>query len=114
MELPMSIYHLSVKVVSRSRGRSATGAVAYRAGERIQDERTGIVHDYRRRRGVLHTELVLPLGVAMTREELWNGAERSWRRPEKTARRPGSMRSHCQRSCPQSSGSSSPWYLATG
>lgn len=87
MELPMSIYHLSVKVVSRSSGRSATGAAAYRAGERIQDERTGIVHDYRRRRGVLHTELVMPLGVAMTREELWSGAELAETRKNSTTAR---------------------------
>ena len=37
----MAIYHLSVKTISRSAGRSATAAAAYRAGVEIADERTG-------------------------------------------------------------------------
>mgnify|MGYP001776208594 FL=1 len=83
----MSIYHLSVKTISRSSGRSATAAAAYRAGERIRDQRTGVVHDYRRRHGVLHTELVLPPGVFMTREELWSGAEMAEVRKNSTTAR---------------------------
>ena len=74
----MAIYHLSVKTISRSSGRSATGAAAYRAGARIKDERTGELFDYRRRKGVLHTEIVLPSGApswAADRERLWNAAE---------------------------------------
>jgi MobA/MobL family len=42
----MAIYHLSVKTISRSAGRSATAAAAYRAGIKITDERTGELHDY--------------------------------------------------------------------
>ena len=40
-----TIYHLSVKTISRSAGRSATAAAAYRAGVAITDERSGEVHD---------------------------------------------------------------------
>ena len=54
----MAIYHLSVKAISRSAGRSATAAAAYRAATRIEDERTGLVHDYSRKAGVLHREIV--------------------------------------------------------
>ena len=42
----MAIYHLSVKTVSRSTGRSAVAAAAYRAGERLTNEADGAAHDY--------------------------------------------------------------------
>ena len=48
----MAIYHLAVKSVSRSTGRSAVAAVAYRAGVCLENERDGLVHDYTRRGGV--------------------------------------------------------------
>ena len=74
----MAIYHLSVKTISRSAGRSATAAAAYRAGVEIMDTRTGEVHDYRRKGGVVHSELVLPKDApewARDRAALWNAAE---------------------------------------
>jgi hypothetical protein len=74
----MAIFHCDVKTISRAKGRSSTAAAAYRAGERIEDERTGEVFDYTRRRGVEHTELVLPVGapdMAQDRSSLWNAAE---------------------------------------
>ena len=71
----MAIYHLSAKPISRAQGRSATGAAAYRAGVEITDERTGLVHDYTRKGGVLHSELILPGGGTADRAEFWNGIE---------------------------------------
>ncbi|UBU64143.1 MobA/MobL family protein (plasmid) [Acidithiobacillus ferrooxidans] len=71
----MAIYHLSAKPISRGAGRSATGAAAYRAGVEITDERTGLVHDYTRKGGVLHSELILPGGGTADRAEFWNGVE---------------------------------------
>ena len=71
----MAIYHLSAKPISRAAGRSATGAAAYRAGVEITDERTGLVHDYTRKGGVLHSELILPGGGTSDRAEFWNGIE---------------------------------------
>ena len=74
----MAQYHLSVKTISRSGGRSATGAAAYRVGCEITDERTGIVHDYERKRGVVSADLVLPEQApewARDRAALWNAAE---------------------------------------
>ena len=71
----MAIYHLSAKPISRAQGRSATGAAAYRAGVEITDERTGLVHDYSRKGGVLHAELVLPGGGSADRAEFWNRLE---------------------------------------
>ena len=71
----MAIYHFSAKPISRAQGRSATGAAAYRAGVEITDERTGLVHDYTRKGGVMHSELILPGGGAADRAEFWNGIE---------------------------------------
>ena len=75
--LPLAIYHASVRTMGRSAGRSATAAAAYRSGTAIVDERTGEVHDYTRRRGVEHAELV---GWVGERAELWNAAEAAERR----------------------------------
>lgn len=53
---------------------------AYRAGERLKDERRGIFADYSRRRGVVHAEIMVPEGAAswlLDRESLWNGVERT-------------------------------------
>jgi len=85
---PMAIYHLSVKTISRSDGRSSTAASAYRAGASITDERTGEVHDYTRRRGVEASELVLPVGAPeFDRSQLWNAAEASEKRKNSTVTR---------------------------
>ena len=79
----MAIYYLKVDSISRSAGRSATAAAAYRAGEKIVDRRSGEVHDYRRKAGVEHAEIVLPKTAwawAQNRSELWNRAEEAERR----------------------------------
>jgi len=81
----MAIYHLSVKAISRSAGRSATAAAAYRAGCKIADERTGEIHDYTRKRGVESVDLVLPDGApewASHRPRLWNAAELAEKRKD--------------------------------
>lgn len=81
----MASFHLAVKAVSRGAGRSATGAAAYRAGVEITDERTGLVHDYTRKSGIEHCELVLPDGApewAQDRAALWNAAEDAERRKD--------------------------------
>lgn len=79
---PMAIFHCQAKPISRSAGRSATGAAAYRAGEKVKDERTGDVHDYTRKQGVECAELVFPSGVSMSRAELWNLAELAEKRKD--------------------------------
>nr|AAX38530.1 ORF504 [Leptospirillum ferrooxidans] len=76
----MAIYHMSVKTVSRSSGRSATGASAYRSAAKIVDQRLGLVHDYSRKKGVEYCEIVIPSGAPETlleRSVLWNAAEAS-------------------------------------
>jgi ATP-dependent exoDNAse (exonuclease V) alpha subunit len=83
-------YHLSVKPVSRARGRSAPAAAAYRAADRIRDERTGELFDFRRKRGVEYREILLPAAApswAGQREALWNAAEAAERRKNSTVAR---------------------------
>ena len=86
----MAIFHLSVKTISRSAGRSVTAAAAYRAAEKIIDERTGEVHDYERKGGVESAVLFLPNGApewATDRAKLWNAAEQSEKRKNSTVAR---------------------------
>ncbi len=74
----MAIYHFSARIISRSAGRSATAAAAYRASERIRDERTGLVFDYRRKVGVAWKQIFAPADApvwAHDRAQLFNRVE---------------------------------------
>jgi hypothetical protein len=83
----MATYFLRVKTFSRGRGARVTRAVAYRAGERIVDERSGETCDYSDRNDVAHKEIVLPsqlagcadMDWARDRSTLWNAAEHAGR-----------------------------------
>jgi MobA/MobL family len=76
----VAIYHWQMKTMSRSQGRSATAAAAYRSGQAITDERTGQVFDYSKRSGVMFAEVVMPDGGTSDREALWNAAETTEKR----------------------------------
>ncbi|MGO7061996.1 Ti-type conjugative transfer relaxase TraA [Rhizobium ruizarguesonis] len=82
----MAIYHFSMKPIARSGGRSAVASAAYRAAERLTNERDGLTHDFSNRTGVEHAEIVLPAGSsaywAMKRSTLWNAAERAEKRSD--------------------------------
>ena len=39
----MAIYHLSIKIISRGKGKSAVAASAYRSGEKIKNEYDRVV-----------------------------------------------------------------------
>ncbi len=76
----MAQYRLSVQMIGRSSGRSAMAAAAYRAGQRIEDRETGLVHDYTAKRGVLHTEILTPNKTpdwTKDRTELWNAVHKA-------------------------------------
>lgn len=76
----MAIYHLSMQIIGRSDGRSSTAAAAYRAGCRITDFRTGEVHDFTRKRGVLGSFILAPATAPAwmsERSALWNGVEKA-------------------------------------
>ncbi|NVD42903.1 Ti-type conjugative transfer relaxase TraA [Ensifer sp. HO-A22] len=82
----MAIYHCSMKPIARSGGRSAVAAIAYRTATKIVNERDGIVHDFTQKRGVEHSEIVLPDGVeaswALDRSTLWNAVEKAENRKD--------------------------------
>jgi hypothetical protein len=77
--LGMSIYHCSIKNISRSSGRSAVACAAYRSGEELEDLETGITHDYRKKTGIAFAEIFLCKNAPerfQNREELWNEVEK--------------------------------------
>lgn len=81
----MAIYSCSVKTMSRSSGRSATAAAAYRSGTEITDKKTGEVHNYKNKgiNGVEESNIILPPNAPdrfHDRSELWNEAEASEKR----------------------------------
>jgi hypothetical protein len=83
----MAIFHFEIKPIKRSAGQQATGAAAYRAGERIRDDRTDTVHNHSRRTDVRHAEIFLPsqfngtsMEWARDRASLWNRAEAAEKR----------------------------------
>ena len=75
----MAIFHLSVKMISRGKGKSAVAAAAYRSGEKITSDYDGITHDYTRKRGVVMTEILLPRNAPIrfyNCSKLWNAVEK--------------------------------------
>lgn len=83
----MAIYHCSTKTVNRSSGRSSVAAAAYRAGDEIKDQRTGLNHDFIRKEGVAYSEIISNLDIEIKRAELWNLAEEKENRKDaRTAR----------------------------
>ncbi|MDR0325122.1 MAG: MobA/MobL family protein [Oscillospiraceae bacterium] len=74
----MAIFHHTIQIISRSKGRPAVAAAAYRAGEKIKNERDGVTHDYTRKGGIVHTEILLPEYAPREyadRAVLWNAVE---------------------------------------
>lgn len=75
----MAIFHMNISVISRGKGRSAVGASAYRAGEKITNEYDGITHDYTNKKGIEYTEVILPENAPKAfkdRKILWNEVEK--------------------------------------
>ncbi len=81
----MALYHLRVKFVKRSEGRSSVAASAYRSGTKMQDEREEKTHDYTRKRDIEYSEILLPEGLPEEledRETLWNTVEAGIKRKD--------------------------------
>ena len=76
----IAIYHCSIKIVSRGKGKSAVAAAAYRSGEKLTNEWDGLTHDYTKKGGVVHSEILLPAHAPSAfsdRSTLWNSVELS-------------------------------------
>ncbi|MCI1269569.1 MAG: MobA/MobL family protein [Ruminococcus sp.] len=88
--MPIAIYHFHVKIVSRGKGKSAVAAAAYISGEKIKNEYDSIVHDFRKKKEIVHKEILLPDTAPQNfkkRSILWNAVEKSeTRKTSQTAR----------------------------
>ena len=73
----------SLQTISRSAGRSAVAAAAYRACVKLIDQTTGLIHDYTRKRGHVATVLIGASDIS----ELWNKAEAAETRKNSTVAR---------------------------
>lgn len=76
----MAIYHCSIKIISRGKGRSAVACAAYRSGTKLTDLATGKIFDYSNKPGVVFFEVLLPenapAAFAVDRNILWDAVER--------------------------------------
>lgn len=75
----MAIYHCTCKIISRGKGRSAVGSAAYRSGEKLINEYDGMEHDYRKKSGVVYSEIMLCENAPkeyQDRSTLWNEVEK--------------------------------------
>ncbi|MFG6336438.1 MAG: MobA/MobL family protein [Lachnospiraceae bacterium] len=69
---------MPVQIIKRSKAKSAVGAAAYRSGTKMTNEWDGLTHDYTRKRGVVHSEIILPPHAPpefQDRSTLWNSVE---------------------------------------
>lgn len=86
----MAIGYGELKNINRNTGRSAVAAAAYRAHERMLDERTGEIFDYTPRRKTSPAEsfLLFPAGESgLDRPSLWNASEAAENRKNSTTAR---------------------------
>lgn len=78
-ELPIAIYHFSMQIITRGKGKSAVAGAAYRSGQRLVNDYDGLVHDFTKKCGVVHTEILLPAHAPpeyADRSTLWNAVEK--------------------------------------
>ena len=73
----------SLQTISRSAGRSAVAAAAYRACVKLIDQTTGLIHDYTKKKGHVETILIGADDIS----ELWNKAEAAENRKNSTVAR---------------------------
>jgi Ti-type conjugative transfer relaxase TraA len=81
----LAIYHLTAKVVSRAKGQSVVASAAYRSSEALHDDRYGLTHDYSRKQGVEHSEILAPEDApawVYDRQTLWNTVEATEKRKD--------------------------------
>lgn len=70
--------HFKIKIIQRSKGKSAVAGAAYQSGENLFSEYDQKHKDYRKKEGVVYTEIMLPPHAPpeyADRERLWNAVE---------------------------------------
>lgn len=81
----MAIFHMTAKIVSRSRGQSAVAKASYNSRQALTNEGTGEKHDYTRRGGVVFEGVFAPKDApewARDRGALWSEVERFEKRKD--------------------------------
>lgn len=74
----MAIYHLSVKIISRGKGKSAIAAAAYRSASKLKDKVQNTEFDYSNKHGVEYSEIIAPENApewVKDRQTLWDKVE---------------------------------------
>ncbi len=100
----MNFCHIPVKIVKRSEGRSAVEAAAYRSGTKLVNEWDGQTHDYTRKRGVIHTEIMLPPNAPPEfSDRAPSGTAWSRSRKQRTASLPVILKHPCHANYPENS-----------
>lgn len=70
--------HYRIKISTRSKGQSAVAQAAYQSGDRLFDERENRTKYYSDKRGIVYTEILLPVNAPSEyadRNTLWNAVE---------------------------------------
>lgn len=70
--------HYKIKISKRAKGQSAVAQAAYQSGERLFDERSNRTKYYSDKRGIIYTEIMLPVNAPpeyADRNTLWNAVE---------------------------------------
>ncbi len=81
----MAIYHCSVKTGGRSSGGSSVASASYREGKKMDEERTGLTHDYTRKSDVIESMTLVPEVAPKSFKDssvLWNAVEASEKRKD--------------------------------
>ena len=81
----MAAYHFHVTQIKRSKGQSAVACAAYRSGEKLYSDYYGEISDYTRKRGIVHSEILLPAHAPPAysdRQTLWNAVEKAEPHPK--------------------------------
>ena len=74
----MSLYHVSFKIIGRSKGKSAIASAAYRSGSKLYSEEADKSFNYGKKGGVIHSEIILCENAPEAykdRETLWNAVQ---------------------------------------
>src|SRR5690348_16732793 len=55
----MAIYHLTAKLIQRSKGKNVVASAAYRRATRMYAEREDLTFDFTKKKDVIHTEMLI-------------------------------------------------------
>ncbi len=79
------MYSMGAQIISRSSGRSAVAASAYRSAQKLRCQATGVLHDYTKKNDVIYSHILTPADTPsflLDRENLWSEVERVEKRKD--------------------------------